>query len=74
MAASQPVKTPVPLNRRVRASEARSIHAGAVRMPGGLLPADAAAALDKLLTAGYARSKTQVIARALLRAAQRTTD
>lgn len=57
---------PKPLAQRVRESEARSIDAGAVRMPGGLLPADAAAALNELVETGYAASKTAVIAKALL--------
>ena len=61
---------PKTLAERVRASEARSIEAGAVRMPGGLLPADAAQALDALLKAGYAQSKTAVIARALIEASK----
>lgn len=52
----------------MRASEQRSIAAGAVRMPGGLLPADAAQALARLVAAGYAPSKTAAIARALLAA------
>lgn len=61
---------PQTLAERVRASEARSIEAGAVRMPGGLLPADAAQALAKLLETGYAQSKTAVIARALIEASK----
>ena len=61
---------PQTLAERVRASEARSIEAGAVRMPGGLLPADAAHALTVLLGAGYAQSKTAVIARALIEASK----
>lgn len=55
--------------QRVRESERRSISGGAVRMPGGLLPAEAATALDALVTGGYASSKTAVIARALVDAA-----
>lgn len=62
---------PVPLVQRVRASEARAIAAGAARIPRGMLPADAAAALDKLLAQGYASSKAAVIARALVAAADR---
>lgn len=55
----------------VRESEARSIEAGAVRMPGGLLPPEAAAALAELLDAGYAPSKNGVISRALISARKR---
>ena len=69
MAGKESVSKPIPLNRRVRASESRSIAAGAVRMPGGLLPADAAEALDQLVNSGYALSKTAAIARALIDAA-----
>lgn len=57
---------PMPLADRVRKSEAKSIEAGAARMPGGLLPADAASALDQLLANGYSGSKVGVIAKALL--------
>lgn len=59
---------PKPLAQRVRESESRSIEAGAVRIPGGLLPAEAAAALTELVEAGYAISKATVIARALIEA------
>lgn len=59
-------KAPLTSAQRVRASEARSIETGAVRMPGGLLPADAAQALADLVASGYAPSKTAAIARALL--------
>lgn len=55
----------------VRASEARSIEAGAVRMPGGLLPKEAAAALVELLDSGYAPSKNGVISKALIDAWKR---
>lgn len=60
-----------PLDMRVRESEARSIEAGAVRMPGGLLKADVAQALDDLRKAGYADSKVGVISKALLAARKR---
>lgn len=62
---------PKPLAQRVRESEARSLDAGAVRTPGGLLPADAAVALNELVESGYAASKTAVIAKALLEARKR---
>lgn len=61
-------KTPA---KRVRDSEARKIAAGGRRMPDGILPANAAAALDALLGAGYAASANAVIARALEDAARR---
>ena len=60
-------QTPTPA-QRVRASEQRSIDAGAVRMPGGLLPPEAAQALDALVGAGWAPSRTAAIARALIEA------
>lgn len=62
------------LAQRVRASEARSIGAGAVRMPGGLLPAEAATALSDLVDAGYAASKTAVIAKALIETRRRVVN
>ena len=69
-----PLKTPKTLAIRVRESEARSLEAGAVRMPGGLLQADAAHALSVLLESGYAGSKTAVISKALIAAHKKTTD
>lgn len=57
--------------QRVRESEARSIRAGAMRMPGGLLPAEAATALTELVEAGYAESKTGIISKALIAARKR---
>ena len=62
-------KRPATPAERVRASEARSIARGARRMPGGLLSPDAADALDALIAAGYAASKTACIVRALCGAA-----
>ena len=61
-------KTPSQL---VRESEARSIAAGAVRMPGGLLPAEAASALNELLADGYAGSKIAVISKAIIEAREK---
>jgi hypothetical protein len=49
-----------------RANEAKRIAAGGRRLPGGVLPADATAALDKLQKSGYADSATACIARALV--------
>ena len=54
-----------------RASERRAIAAGAIRTPGGILPAAAAQALDALMQQSYAHSKTEAIARALVEAAAR---
>ena len=54
-----------------RASERRAIAAGAIRTPGGILPAAAAQSLTALMQAGYAHSKTEAIARALIEAAER---
>lgn len=53
-------------SERNRSYEARNIESGAVRLPGGMLPADAAAALSALLSSGYGNSKVSVIARALI--------
>ena len=55
-----------PSPKHTRAYEARQIEDGAQRLPGGLLPAEAAQALQQLLDAGYADSKSGVIARALI--------
>lgn len=60
-----------PLSLRVRESEARSIDAGAVRVPGGLLPPNAAVALTELLESGYANSKVGVISKALIEVRKR---
>jgi hypothetical protein len=54
------------LAERVRASEARKVKKGGRRLPGGVLGADAAAALEHLQRAGYAESATACIARALV--------
>jgi len=54
-----------------RANEAKRIEAGGRRLPGGVLPADAAAALAALQEAGYAGSAVGCIARALLEAADK---
>lgn len=53
---------------RVRASEARKVESGGRRLPGGVLAADAADALNRLQAAGYAGSATACIARALIEA------
>lgn len=59
-------------SQRNRSYEQRLAESGAVRMPGGMLQADAAAALATLLESGYADSKTAVIARALIDARKAT--
>jgi len=67
---------PMPSNpspKHTRAYEARQIEDGAQRLPGGLLPSEAAQALQQLLDAGYADSKAGVIARALIDAEKRSS-
>lgn len=64
-------KTPASPRQRVRDSEARKIQAGGRRIPGGVMPADAAQALDKLTAAGYGDSASACIFRALIDAADR---
>jgi len=54
-----------------RANERKRIAAGGRRMPGGVLPADAAGALTTLHDAGYAPTLTACIARALADALKR---
>lgn len=62
---------PIPLAERVAASRARAIEAGARPTPRGLLPPDAAKALDVLMETGYAGSQTACIARALVAVSRR---
>ena len=59
-----------PLADRVRDSQARAIRGGARRTPRGILPPEAARALDALHERGYADSLTGCIARALVEAAR----
>lgn len=54
---------------RVRASEARKIQRGGRRMPGGVLPPEAAKDLQSLQDRGYAQSAMACIVRALRAAA-----
>lgn len=54
-----------------RAFESRQLARGAVRLPGGMLPPEAAEALARLLASGYEPSKVSVIARALIEADRR---
>lgn len=68
---SSGAQRPATAAEMVRKSEARKIQAGGRRMPGGVLPPDAAVALDSLQASGYAASATACIARALLDAASR---
>lgn len=65
---SRPPKSPAD---RVADSRARAIERGAIRTPRGVLPPDAAQALDALMQSGYATSRTACIARALVQAAAR---
>jgi len=65
---------PKPLAERVRASEARKIKQGGRRMPGVVMPPDAAAALDKLQAAGYGDSASGCIFRAIVEAAERLPE
>jgi len=62
---------PVPLQDRVRGSEARKVKAGGRRMPGGVMPPEAADALATLQEAAYAFSASACIHRALIEAAAR---
>jgi hypothetical protein len=54
-----------------RANESKRVEAGGRRMPGGVLPAEAAAALRSLQESGYAASVTGCIAKALIEAANK---
>lgn len=54
-----------------RKYEQRQIASGARRLPGGLLPPEAARALDTLRARGYAGSLIGCIARALVETATR---
>lgn len=56
---------------RVARSQAKRLATGAIRTPNGILPAEAAQALDKLHRTGYAPSATGCIARALVDAARK---
>jgi hypothetical protein len=65
-------RKPVPLADRVAASRKRAMKAGGRRIDLRLPPdSAAAAALESLLTSGYAESATACIARALEEAAER---
>lgn len=61
---------PISAAERVRASEDRKIAAGGRRMPGGVMPADAASALDVLMAEGYGTSASGCIYRAIVEAAE----
>lgn len=58
-------QTPKTTAERVRAFEKRNLEAGGMRMPGSILPADVATAINELMDAGYAESKTKVIIQAV---------
>lgn len=53
-----------------RAYERRLIESGSRRMPGGMLPPEAAAALDALMHRGYEKSYVRCVSRALIEAAR----
>jgi hypothetical protein len=71
MTTGQDMADPIPDQNRVRASEARKVQAGGRRMPGGVMPREAAEALDQLQAAGYGASASACIHRALVEAAGR---
>lgn len=54
-----------------RNSEARKVKAGGRRIPGGVLRPEAAEALAKLESDGFAKSATACIEQALIEAAKR---
>lgn len=56
-------------SQRVRDSQARTIASGGMRL-GLLLPAETAAALDALVNAGYAPSRSAAVRRAIAEAHQ----
>jgi hypothetical protein len=62
---------PKTLASRVRDSEARKLQAGGRRMPGGVMPKDAAEALDILQREQYGDSASACIFRALIEAAEK---
>ena len=70
MAGMKPTEPATPA-ARVRASEARKIAAGGRRMPGGVMPADAAEALAVLEADAYGDSSAGCIYRAIIDAADR---
>ncbi|HEY4530124.1 MAG TPA: hypothetical protein VIG97_07325 [Luteimonas sp.] len=63
---------PKSASEQVRASEARAVERGGRRLPGAIIPPEAADALTRLLANGYAESATGCIARALVEARDRT--
>jgi hypothetical protein len=66
-----PKKPTATAAERVRASELRKIRDGGRRMPGGVMPADAADALGVLQAEGYGDSASTCIYRAIVEAAER---
>ncbi len=54
-----------------RAYERRLIASGSRRMPGGILPPEAAVALDALMYRGYETSNVRCVTRALIEATKR---
>lgn len=64
-------KSPATASQMVRNSEARKVEAGGRRMPGSVLSPEAAAALAKLESDGFAKSATACIEQALIETAKR---
>jgi hypothetical protein len=52
-------------------TESRKIEAGGKRLPGGVMSAEAADALDSLIADGYAPSKLQTIEKSVMDARKR---
>jgi len=67
----KPTPAPTPKAESVRASEARKLKAGGRRIPGGVMPADAVKALERLQKEQYAPTASGCIFRALIDAAAR---
>lgn len=66
-------KRPATAAQMVRSSEARKVAAGGRRIPGGVLRPEAAEALAKLESDGFAKSATACIEQALIEIAKRRT-
>jgi len=64
---------PKTATERTNASIARRLATGARLLPRGVLPLDAATALDALIASGYAPTRTGVIAKSLIDAEKGTT-
>lgn len=69
--AQQQKPTPLTNAAKVARARAKLLQEGGRRLPTGYLQPNAAAALDALLSAGYAKTVTGVISSALLDAARK---